>query len=64
MLLVVSIGEMLPLGVPVQLSVLVLEVVVGGGCGVVCVSCSSFNIAVSGAVVVGVEAKLARALSQ
>ena len=52
MLLVVSIGEMLPLGV--QLSVLVLEVVVGGGCSVVCVSCSSFNIAVSGAVVVGV----------
>ena len=62
MLLVVSIGEMLLLGV--QLSVLVLEVVVGGGCGVVCVSCSSFNIAVSGAVVVGVVAKLARALSQ
>ena len=62
MLLVVSIGEMLPLGV--QLSVLVLEVVVGGGCGVVCVSCSSFNIAVSGGVVVGIVAKLARALSQ
>ena len=62
MLLVVSIGEMLLLGV--QLSVVVLEVVVGGGCGVVCVSCSSFNIAVSGAVVVGVVAKLARALSQ
>ena len=62
MLLVVSIGEMLPLGV--QLSLLVLEVVVGGSCGVVFVSCSSFNIAVSGAMVVGVVAKLARALSQ
>ena len=45
-----------------QLSVLVLVVVVGGS--VVCISGSSFNIAVSGAMVVGVVAKLARALSQ
>ena len=60
MLQVVSIGEMLLSDV--QLSVLVLVVVVGGV--VVCISGSSFNIAVSGAMVEGVVAKLARALSQ
>ena len=64
MLQVVSIGEMLLSDV--QLSVLVLVVVVGGVVVgvVVCISGSSFNIAVSGAMVVGVVAKLARALSQ
>ena len=60
MLQVVSIGEMLLSDV--QLSVLVLVVVVGGV--VVCISGSSFNIAVSCAMVEGVVAKLARALSQ
>ena len=60
MLQVVSIGVLL--SSDVQLSVLLLVVVVGGG--VVCSFSSSFNIAVSGALVAEGVMKLVRALSQ